>query len=153
MAVASLASDAATARGDAGGTAASSGAAAGAKFTVTYTVKPAAIYVPAHKDWASVKQKTDTEKLLGDGTLSLSVDAAGRVAGESTGGPLGTAILDGILDGAILSATVRRKDPKDEGLTGTLVATITADKLEGSMKLSEFNAAVVREATVTGKKN
>ena len=125
---------------------------AAASFGGKYTVTPGTMYVPAEKDWSSVKFKSDETKLLGDGEMTLAVDAAGRVAGTTEGGPLGAAIIDGNSDGQTLAATIRRKDPSDEGLTGTLLAKVSGDKVEGTMKLAEFNAAVVRVASFTATK-
>jgi hypothetical protein len=113
-----------------------------------YTVSAGKMYVPDQKDWSSVKFKNDETKMLGDGELVLSVDGQGRVSGSTEAGPLGASVLDGISDGTTLTAAVRRKDPSDEGLTGTLVAKIAGDALDGTMKLAEANAAVVREAKV-----
>jgi hypothetical protein len=125
---------------------------AGGAFAGKYVVTAGTMYVPAEKDWASVRFKNDDSKLLGEGNMTLAVDPAGRVAGTTEGGPLGAGILDGTSDGQTLTATLRRKDPTDDGLTGTLVATVTGDKVEGTMKLAEFNAAVVRVATFTAAK-
>jgi hypothetical protein len=113
-----------------------------------YTVSAGKMYVPDQKDWSSVKFKNDETKMLGDGELVLSVDGQGRVSGSTEAGPLGASVLEGISDGTTLTATVRRKDPSDEGLTGTLVAKIAGETLDGTMKLAESNAAVVREAKV-----
>lgn len=124
----------------------------GGSFAGKYVVSVGSMYVPAEKDWASVKFKNDDSKLLGDGELSLAIDDAGRVTGSTTAGPLGASVIDGTSDGKTLSATVRRKDPADDGLTGTLTASIAGDKLDGTMKLAEFNAAVVRIATLTATK-
>ncbi len=121
-------------------------------FKGKYTVSAGTMYVPEAKDWAAVKWKNDDTKLLGDGELSLAVDAEGRVTGSSEGGPLGAALIEGKSDGHTLAATVRRKDPTDDGLTGTLLATVTGDKVDGTMKLSEFTAAVVRTATFSAAK-
>lgn len=116
-----------------------------------YSVALGKMYVPDQKDWSSVKFKNDETKLLGDGEISLTVDGAGRVSGSTETGPLGASILEGTSDGTTLTATVRRKDPSDDGLTGTLVAKITGDALDGTMKLAESNAAVVREAKLDAK--
>ncbi len=116
-----------------------------------YTVTAGKMYVPDQKDWAAVKFKNDETKLLGDGEILLTVDGAGRVSGGTETGPLGVSVIDGRSDGATLTATVRRKDPSDEGLTGTLVAKIAGDALDGTMKLAESNAAVVREAKLEAK--
>jgi hypothetical protein len=116
-----------------------------------YTVSAGKMYVPEQKDWSSVKFKNDETKMLGDGEITLSVDGAGRVSGSTEAGPLGASVLDGTSDGTTLTATVRRKDPSDEGLTGTLVAKIAGDALDGTMKLAESNAAVVREAKLEAK--
>ena len=116
-----------------------------------YSVAVGKMYVPDQKDWSSVKFKNDETKLLGDGEISLVVDGNGRVSGTTEGGPLGASVLDGTSDGTTLTATVRRKDPSDEGLTGTLVAKIAGDTLDGTMKLAESNAAVVRDAKLEAK--
>ena len=129
-------------------------ASAPASFAGRYGVSVGSMYVPAAKDWASVKFKNDESKLLGDGDVTLAFDGTGRVSGATTGGPLGASVIDGMTDGKSVRATIRRKDPTDGGLTGTLTATLrrdtldTLDTLEGSMRLAEFNAAVVRVATL-----
>jgi len=133
--------------GDASATTAGATKDGAAAFKGKYTVAAGTMYVPEAKDWASVKWKNDDTKLLGDGELSLAIDAAGRVTGSSEGGPLGAAVIEGKSDGQTLAATVRRKDPTDDGLTGTLLATVAGDQIDGTMKLSEFTAAVVRTAT------
>lgn len=134
------------------GAGATTGTTKGGAFTGKYTVSAATMYVPAEKDWASVKFKNDDSKLLGDGELTLTIDGSGRVSGSSEAGPLSGAVFDGTSDGATLTATIRRKDPKDNGLTGTLVAKISGDKVEGTMNLAEFNAAVVRAGTFSATK-
>ena len=141
----------ATASADAG---AEGGAAKAAKVTYVgkYTVTAGTMYVPAEKDWASVKFKNDESKMLGDGEMTLSIDPSGRVSGATEAGPLGTSVLEGYSDNGLLTATIRRKDPSDEGLTGTLVATVAGDVLAGTMTLAESNAAVVRVAKLEAKK-
>jgi hypothetical protein len=138
----------AAAAGDAGAV----GVAAAKSFGGKYTVSAGSMYVPENKDWASVKFKNDESKLLGEGELTIAVDGSGRVTGGSEGGPLGASVLDGTSDGTTLTATVRRKDPSDEGLTGTLQAKVAGDTIEGTMNLAESNAAVVRFARFQAKK-
>lgn len=128
-------------------------AGAAASYAGKYAVSAGTMYVPAEKDWASVKFKNDDTKHLGDGEIKIAIDPSGRVSGGTEAGPLGASVIDGLSEGGILTATIRRKDPTDDGLTGTLVAKIAGDAIEGTMKLAEFNAAVVRTATLTAKKN
>lgn len=154
---ASAAAGDASAAGDggAGGAGAGAGAAAGASsaFAGKVTVKPAAMYVPEHKDWASVKWKNEETKHLGaESELSLTIDPSGKVSGSTEGGAMGATVIEGTRDGATVTATVRRKDPTDDGLTGTLVAKIAGDKLEGTMRLADANAAAVREGTFSAAK-
>lgn len=139
----------ASADGDAG-TAAKAGAAS--TYTGKYTVTAGTMYVPSQKDWASVKFKNDDTKMLGDGEMTLTVDGSGRVSGSTESGPLGASILDGHSENGVITGTIRRKDAADEGLTGTLVATVTGDALAGTMNLAESNAAVVRVAKLEAKK-
>jgi hypothetical protein len=115
-------------------------------FHVIYTIVPGTLYVPA-----GVKFKNDPSRMLGEGTLTLTVDAGGRISGGSEGGPLGNTIIEGTANEGTFLATIRRKDPSDKGLTGTLTLTPEGSKLRGTMKLSESNAEVVREATITAQ--
>jgi hypothetical protein len=131
---------------------AASAAGTASTFHVSYTITAGSLYIPSNKDWSSAKFKNDEARYLGDGSLTLNVGADGRVSGTSEGGPLGAAVVDGLVENGTLAATIRRKDPSDEGLTGTLFAKISGASLEGSMKLAEGKAAVVREAKVTSAK-
>ena len=124
----------------------------GKSFAGKYAVTAGSMYVPESKDWASVKFKNDETKMLGEGELTIAIDGSGRVSGGSEAGPLGASVLDGKSDGTTLTATVRRKDPSDEGLTGTLQAKVAGDTIEGTMNLAESNAAVVRFARFQAKK-
>ena len=85
------------------------------------------------------------------GDLTLDVDGT-KVTGTSEGGALGAAVIDGTTDGTTLTANVRRKDPADQGLMGTIIAKVAGDKVEGTMRLSDANAAAVREATFSAAK-
>ena len=69
-----------------------------------------------------------------------------------TGAKSGPAVIDGSVIGDEIRGTVRRKDPKDDGLTGTITAKIAGDSAEGKPNLSEANAAIVREANTVLKK-
>jgi len=120
-------------------------------FAGKYSVAVGKMYVPDQKDWSSVKFKNDETKMLGDGEMTLTVDGNGRVSGTTEAGPLGASVLDGTSDGTTLTGTIRRKDPSDDGLTGTLVGKISGDTLEATMKLAEFNAAVVRDGKLDAK--
>ena len=144
------ATTATTASADAGTDAATPGKSS--SFTGKYTVTAGSMYVPDQKDWASVKFKNDETKMLGEGELTIAIDGSGRVSGGSEAGPLGASILDGTSDGTTVTATIRRKDPADEGLTGTLQARVASDVVEGTMNLAEANAAVVRFARFQAKK-
>ncbi len=136
----------------AGGDAAAASSGASRTYVGKYSIAVGAMYVPEHKDWASVKFKNDESKLLGDGEIKVMVDASGRVSGGTEGGPLGASLLDGTSEGKTLSATLRRKDPADDGLTGTLEAKVSGDSIEGTMRLAESNAAVVRVGKLQAKK-
>lgn len=154
-AAASIAAPQASAAPAASGAAAGpgTGGAAAASFAGTYSLAPAAMYIPDHKDWERVKQaKDDPSKLVGDGALAIAVDGSGRVSGTIDTGPAGPAVIDGSLVDGEIRGLVRRKDPSDNGLTGTIVATRSGDELTGKLSLAEANAAIVREGKITMKK-
>lgn len=139
------------------------GATAGAapvRWAGTYTSERAAYFIPRvgdvpnAADWDAVKQRPeDGGAALGEGAFELIVDAAtGRVRG-TVEGPLGPATIAGSLaKGGAIAATVTRKDATDEGVTGTLVATPDGEVLKGEMRLSEWNAVVLRRATFTARR-
>ena len=107
--------------------------------------RPGPCTCPTEKDWASVKFKNDDSKHArrrrDHARRSTRTGACpagprvGRSARQCSTGPATERLL---------TATIRRKDPADDGLTGTLVAKVAGDALEGTMKLAESNAAVVR---------
>jgi hypothetical protein len=141
-----------TAKTDASAEAGAGATTAASTFTGKYTVTAGTMYVPSEKDWASVKFKNDDTKMLGDGEMTLTVDPSGRVSGATESGPLGASVLEGHVEKGILTGTIRRKDTADQGLTGTLLATVAGDGISGTMNLAESNAAVVRIAKLEAKK-
>jgi hypothetical protein len=125
--------------------------AAATTWSLKYTLAPADMYV-SEQDKKSVHFKNDPDKYVGDGTISLTVQPDGQVTGASDAPPLGPTLIAGLVHDGELTATVRRTNPSDEGLTGTITAKIAGDKLDGTAKLAESNAAVVREAKISGTK-
>jgi hypothetical protein len=108
--------------------------------------------VPNGKDWKDVKWRGDLSNAgLGDGPIALTVDPSGRVAGTLTG-PLGPAVINGLLAGDKLTASITRQTPSDGGFVGTLVGGVADGKLTGTMKLSQREASVIRSATFSASK-
>jgi hypothetical protein len=92
---------------------------------------------------------TQTTAGIGDGALTLTVDGeTGHVSG-TVDGPLGPATVDGVVTDGNLAATIRRKDPTDQGFTGTLLGSIASDHLEGTMNVALGLASALRTATFT----
>jgi hypothetical protein len=136
-----------------GGAAATAAGGKAASYGGTYSLVPATLYIPEAKDYASVKQvKDDPSKHVGDGALALEVDANGRVTGTIESGPASPAVIDGSVVGDEIRGNVRRKTPSDDGLTGTVVAKLSGDTLDGKLRLAESNAAIVREGKLALKK-
>ena len=119
-------------------------------YAGTYSLAPAAFYIPDTSGWNGVKQvKDDPSKSMGDGEISLSVDPTGKVTGAIESGPASPAVIDGQLVEDEIRGNIRRKTP-DDGLTGTIVAKPAGD---GKMALADGTSAIVREAKLTLKKN
>ena len=112
----------------------------------TYTAERAGYYLPDGGEYSGVKfHGDDAGDALGEGTLSLKVDADGIVTGEGAGA-LGAVLIRGVLRGDDLTFTVSRKDPADLGVTGTGIGTVTGDAAEGTLHLSAYRAQIIREA-------
>lgn len=115
-------------------------------WTVNYQLRPGTVYIPTNRDWASVRLKSDETKLLGPGTLSLSIDPTRRVTGTITTGPLSPATLEGRAEDSHVRASVIRTDSGDEGLSGTLIAELKGNSLQGTIRVSDATSAIVRVA-------
>jgi hypothetical protein len=102
--------------------------------------------VAAAPEWKAHVKGPESTAGLGEGTLTLSVDAGGRVSG-AIDGPLGPATIDGLAADRALTATIARKDPSDRGFTGTLSGTIEDAKATGTMNVTLGEASVVRTVT------
>lgn len=114
-------------------------------FSGKYTTEAVtAIAVPEGTKW---KGEEGTEG-TGEGTLTLEAAADGRVTG-TVEGPLGPALVEGLLEGDSLTASFRRKDPADNGFYGTILGKVAGDKVEGSVAASRGNAGLVRTGKLT----
>lgn len=114
-------------------------------FSGKYTTEAVtAIAVPEGTKW---KGEDGTEG-TGEGTLTLEAAADGRVTG-TVEGPLGPALVEGLLEGDSLTASFRRKDPADNGFYGTILGKVAGDKVEGSVAASRGNAGLVRTGKLT----
>ena len=89
---------------------------------------------------------------IGEGKVTLDIGEGGRVTG-TVDGVLGTALVEGLVEGDTFAATFRRKDATDNGFYGTLGGKIAGDKIEGTLAASRGNAGLVREGKFSlGKK-
>jgi hypothetical protein len=134
--------------------AAGAGAVAAASYDGKYTATPGTLHIPSdNKDYTGVKQSKDEgTKMVGDGTMTLSVDGSGRVTGTFESGPAQGSVVDGTIADGNVSGTVRVKDPGADGLHGSLVGKMAGDSIEGTMKLADSNASVLRDVKFTAKK-
>lgn len=125
-----------------------SAATSDSSWTGTYKSAAGTLYIPS--DWKNVRWSgTDSPAGLGEGTMTLQIDAAtGRVLG-TVEGPLGPAVVDGVVRDGKLTASILRKVPSDRGFSGTLLGSLERDAAEGSMNLSSAEANAVRSATFT----
>jgi hypothetical protein len=134
-------------------TSAAPAAAGAAGWSGTYTLAAGTISIPSeNKDYKGVKQaKDDPSKFMGDGKIELTITGE-RVAGTLEGAA-GPAVIDGSVVEGEIRGMVRRKDPSDDGLTGSLSAKLAGDAAEGKLLLSsQSNAELVREGKVSLKK-
>ncbi len=111
----------------------------------TYKSSAAVLYIPA--DWKDVHWRVkETSAGIGDGSITLQVDSSsGRVLG-TLDGPLGPATIDGLSADGKLTASIARKDPSDGGFTGTLLASVAKDRVEGTIHASVADANAIRTA-------
>lgn len=127
---------------------------AAAKYEGKYAATPGALHIPSdNKDYTGVKQaKDEGTKMVGDGTLTLDVDGEGRVTGTFESGPAQGSVLDGTIADGNVAGTVRVKTAGDDGLHGSLVGKMSGDSIEGTMKLADSNASVLRDVKFSAKK-
>jgi hypothetical protein len=109
----------------------------------TYTATAGSLFVP---DWTGVKFRGEDASVgLGDGAMTVTLDANGRAAG-TLDGALGATTLDGVLRDAAFSATLVPVD-RAKGFSGTAIGTRDGDAITGTMRLSLPTGNVIREAS------
>lgn len=124
-----------------------------ASYSGSYTVSPGTYYIPSSPAWSRVKPaKDDAGAYVGEGAMTLTVDDDGRVTGAIESGPVGPAVIEGSLIDGELRGFIRRRDPSDQGLTGTFTATVSGGAVAGTLALAEATAAAVREGKLTLEK-
>lgn len=85
---------------------------------------------------------------IGKGTIELAVVEKGVVHGSASG-PLGDLVVSGELDGEELRANLAPKEPNGEqAMFGVLSLAKDGEKLHGTLRTSDREAKIVREATV-----
>ena len=129
------------------GSAAAGGTTQAATWSGSYAAKVGAVEPPTN-----AKEKTWTmdpgSAAVGKGTVDLSVGERGETRGE-TKGPLGEMTITGLFDGKELRANLLPKDPRADGaMTGFMVLSSEGDSLKGTMRVSNRDARIVREAMV-----
>ena len=127
-------------------------AAEGGAWSGSYVAKVGPVAPPEN-----AKEKTWTTDpgtdAVGKGAIVLSIAGArGDTQGDLTG-PLGDLKISGVFDGTELRANLLPKDPKAEaGMTGFMVLAASggppASTLKGSLRVSNRDARIVREASV-----
>lgn len=117
-------------------------------WTGKYVAQVGEVNPPANarnKVW----QKDPGTANVGDGTVEVSLDEkTGTVKGTATGA-LGELQLSGELDDTHLRANVAPKDPNaEDAMTGFLVLDREGDTFKGSLRVSDREGVIVREAKV-----
>jgi hypothetical protein len=119
--------------------------AASPSWRGSYKSVPGTLFVPA--DWKNVHWNVAPSSWgLGNGTMRLTVDPAGRIRGLLEG-PLGPAVVDGFDADGSLTATVQSEHPEDQGFAGTLLGKVVDGRVEGTMHVSSALADAIRTAT------
>ncbi len=123
-------------------------------WTGEYKSTAGTLYVPTEKEWSNTKWRGDeSPDGLGEGTVTLSIDPKSGTVTGTIDGPVGPAVLYGSSADGKVTATLARKDVVDNGFTGTLLGTITGDKLDGTAHVSSWDAHTIRAITFSlGKK-
>jgi hypothetical protein len=118
-----------------------------ASFSGTYTAKVGAVEPPKNaneKTWVGDPGSV----AVGKGAIDLVIGERGDAHGDAKG-PLGEMTVTGTYDGKEMRASLIPKEPKsDSAMTGFMVLTAEGDALKGTLRASNRDAKLVREATV-----
>jgi hypothetical protein len=110
-----------------------------------YRSEPGTLYIPP--DWKGVRWNvSDTTSGLGEGSMRLTLDPAGRVEGVIEG-PLGPATVVGFAADGALTASIRPERSENRGFAGTLTAHMVDGRIEGAMHVSPSLPDAVRVAS------
>jgi hypothetical protein len=113
----------------------------------TYVAKVGAVEPPKNaneKTWTN----DPGSAAVGKGAVELTVGERGDTRGE-TKGPLGDMTISGTYDGKELRANLAPKEPKGDGaMTGYMTLATEGSAMKGTLRVSNRDAKIVREATV-----
>ena len=122
-------------------------APATSSWTGTYKAAPGPFYVPEGPEWKGVHFRgEDASTALGEGPMTVTFDPKDNRLHGTASGPIGDVTLSGAITKGEYAFTVARKDPRDRGPVGTGVATLAAEALTGTLRLSAADGRVLREA-------
>ena len=148
LAVAVSAKGQASAQPNAPAASAAAGPATGpSSWSGSYTAKVGAVEPPKN-----AKEKTWTadpgSAAIGPGSMDVAIGERGEARGE-TKGSLGEMTISGVYDGKELRANLNPKEPKVDGaMTGFMVLAAEGSAMKGTLRVSNRDARIVREATV-----
>ncbi len=118
-------------------------------YAGTYVSQQSTLTVPEGAEWKGVKFRGEESPLgLGEGPMELIVDTSGRAHGTVMG-QLGPALVTGVFSSGVVAGTVYRKDPSDNGFTGSFYAKLAGDTFTGELKVSSGNGAILRDAKIS----
>jgi hypothetical protein len=145
--VASAATSSAPAAARAAPSASAAAAGDSSAWSGTYTAKVGAVEPPKNaneKTWTN----DPGSAAVGKGAVELTVGERGDTRGE-TKGPLGDMMISGTYDGKELRANLAPKEPKSDGaMTGYMTLATEGSAMKGTIRVSNRDAKIVREATV-----
>jgi hypothetical protein len=118
-----------------------------ASFSGSYTAKVGSVEPPKNaneKTWVGDPGSV----AVGKGAIDLVIGERGDTRGDAKG-PLGEMTVSGTYDGKEMRANLLPKEPRsDSAMTGFMVLTAEGDALKGTLRASNRDAKIVREATV-----
>jgi hypothetical protein len=111
----------------------------------SYKSQAGTLYIPP--DWKGVRWNVaESTAGLGEGLMRVTLDPTGRVQGRVEG-PLGPALIAGVVADGDLTASLRPEKPDDRSFAGTLTGRITDKGIEGTMHASAALADAIRVAS------
>ena len=132
---------------------ASAGPAKPVQYAGSYSASAGTLYVPDAAGYEGFKFRGEDAGSVGtgEGAISFTVDPDGGIVSGKLEGPLGPAVVTGVVQNGELTFHVAPSTESENAFRGTATGSVDGGAATGEIHASTWRANILRDATFTAK--